>query len=291
MQTKWMAGLMAVLMLVACVGTVAAAPAQADRPGATITGEVTAINGRTLTVQRGQQPAVQVLTDAQTRFHARGEAPLTLADIEVGDAVAARGQWQNGQLLARDVLRLADRAGGRVASISGATLVLTQRDGATVTVATNAQTQFRSPEVPEATLADIAVGDIVQATGEQSGSTLTAALVVFNTPRTATGPLAMGKIEAINGSVLTLTIGFGETLTVNTTSETFIVKRGEDGAQQVQLSDLTVGEGLVVIGPRSSDGSSMAARTILAGKAPERLQDKAQPGKVPGPQAPLGARN
>jgi len=34
----------------------------------------------------------------------------------------------------------------------------------------------------------------------------------------------------------------------------------------IGLSDLTVGEGVLVIGVRSSDGASMDAKTIVAGK-------------------------
>jgi hypothetical protein len=78
--------------------------------------------------------------------------------------------------------------------------------------------------------------------------------------------MARGKISAINGSTLTLDQPFGQTLTVTTEANTFVVKRGEDGMQVVKLSDLTLGEGVAVLGIRSSDGKSISAKDIVASK-------------------------
>ena len=55
-----------------------------------------------------------------------------------------------------------------------------------------------------------------------------------------------------------------------------IVKRDGQGGQVIGLSDLTVGENVLVIGVRSSDGTSMEAKTIIAGKQ-GGPQDGAQP--------------
>lgn len=265
MKTKWLVSLLVVVMLMVSVGVATAAPAEANRPNV-VTGEVKTISGATLTIERGQGPLLPVVTDAQTRFHARNNEAITLADIKVGDHITARGQWQNGQLLARDIVLLPDRMGGRVQSINGTTLVITKLDGSAANIATNADTQFRSKDNPNAKLSDIKVGDMVEAVGELNGDTLTAARVNFHTPIAKTGPFALGKITAVNASSLTLNTGFGATLTVNVSSGTFIVKRDGQGGQVIQLSDLTVGENVLVIGVHSSDGSSMDAKTIVAGK-------------------------
>ena len=265
MKTKVVLSLVVVAMLLASVGVASAAPAQADRPNV-ITGQVKSISGATLTIARGQGPELAVLTDAQTRYHTRDNSPVTFADIQVGDALTVRGQWQNGQLLARDVLLMPDRAGGMVTSISGTTLAITKLDGSALTVTTTSSTKFVTKDNPNAQFADIKVGDVIEAVGTLNGAMLTATRVAFHTPIEKTGPFALGKISAVDANSLTLNTGFGRELTVNVSSATFIVKRDGQGGQVIGLSDLTVGENVLVIGVRSSDGTSMDAKTIIAGK-------------------------
>ncbi|HZY40964.1 MAG TPA: DUF5666 domain-containing protein, partial [Anaerolineae bacterium] len=149
MKTKVLMSLLVVALLTAGVGVVAAAPAaapaQADKPKVVI-GQVKAISGATLTIERGQGPQLQVVTDAQTKFHAKDNANLTLADIQVGDQITARGQWQNGQLLARNVLLMPDRASGLVTAINGTTLAIMKLDGSALSVATTAETKFQTKD-------------------------------------------------------------------------------------------------------------------------------------------------
>jgi hypothetical protein len=282
MKTKLFVSLIVVAMLLAVVGVAAAAPApapvDAQRIDA-IMGDVKSIAGTLLAVQSMERGELQVQTNDRTRFRTKDGADITLADIKVGDRIIARGYWQDGKLVAQAVVlipaNLRDKIGGKVASITGTTIVVTKRDGSTVNVATNAQTKFHTLGNPNATLADVKVGDMLEAVGQLNGDTLTAVQVLFRTPPARTpGPIAVGKIEAINGSTLTLQLGFGETLTVNTSANTFFVKRGEGGAQVITLVDLKVGDGVLVIGPRSSDNSSIDARVIVVGKG----------GPQPGPQ-------
>ncbi|MBI5564457.1 MAG: hypothetical protein HY870_06155 [Chloroflexi bacterium] len=288
MKTKVLMSLVVVAVLMASVGVAAAAPmavpmaapAQVDRPNVAV-GQVKSISGATLTIARGQGPELQVVTDAQTRFLAKDNANLTLADIQVGDSITARGQWQNGQLLARQVLLMPDRAGGMVTAITGTTLAITKLDGSALSVATTSTTKFQTKDNPNAQFSDINVGDLIEAAGELNGNTLTATRVGFRTPIEKTGPFALGKISAVNSNSLTLNIGFGRDLTVNVSSSTFIVKRDGQGGQVIQLSDLTVGENVLVIGVRSSDGSSMDAKTIIAGKQGNPQGGPVKPGAAP----------
>ncbi len=166
MKTKVVLSLVVVAMLLASVGVSAAsaAPAQVDRPNV-VTGQVKSISGAMLTIERGQGPQLQVVTDAQTKFVAKDNANLTLADIQVGDAITARGQWQNGQLLAKHVLLMPDRAGGMVTSITGTTLAITKLDGSALNVATTSSTKFLTKDNPNAQFADIKVGDVIEAVG------------------------------------------------------------------------------------------------------------------------------
>jgi hypothetical protein len=279
MKTKLLVSLLVVAMLAVGVGVAAAAPAaapaQINRPNVVV-GQVKSISGTTLTIERGQGPQLQVVTDAQTKFHAKDNAAVTFADIHAGDQITARGQWQNGQLLARDVLLMPDRAGGMVTAITGLTLAITKLDGSTLSVATTATTKFQTKDNPNAQFSDIKVGDMIEAVGKLNGATLTATRVGFHAPIAKTGPFALGKISAVNSNSLTLNTGFGRDLTVNVSSSTFIVKRDGQGGQVIQLSDLTVGENVLVVGVRSSDGASLDAKTIIAGKA-----GQVKPGAAP----------
>jgi hypothetical protein len=290
MKTKMLAGLLAAALLIVGVGAAAAAPAAAPAPvirANIVIGQVKTISGTTLIIERGQGPQLQVLTDTQTRYHARDNAAVAFADVQVGDQITVRGQWQNGQLLARDVLLMPDRAGGLVTAINGTTLAITKLDGGTLNVATTATTKFQTKDNPNAQFSDIKVGDVIEAAGDLSGSTLTAIRVNFRTPIEKTGPFAPGKISAVNSDSLTLNIGFGRDLTVNVSSSTFIVKRDGQGGQVIQLSDLSMGENVLVIGMRSSDGMSMDAKTIIVGKAGQ-ANPAAPRGQVKPMVAPVG---
>ncbi len=292
MKTKVLISLVVAALLVVSVGATAAsaAPTTPAVRANVIVGQVKAISGVTLTIERGQGPELQVLTDAQTRYHTRDNAAVTFADIQVGDQITARGQWQNGQLLARGVLLMPDRVGGLVTAINGTTLAITKLDGSALNVATTSTTKFQTKDNPNAQFSDIKVGDMIEAAGELNSDTLTAIRVNFRTPIEKTGPFAPGKISAVNSNSLTLNVGFGRDLTVNVSSSTFIVKRDSQGGQVIQLSDLTVGENVLVTGVRSSDGSSMDAKTIIAGKAgqvnPAAPRGQVKPMVAPqGPQA------
>jgi hypothetical protein len=260
-------------LLLATVGVAAAAPtattAPAPRTDAVI-GDVKSINGAIFTLATPQRGDVQIQTTDRTRFRAKDNASFSLADLKVGDRVTVQGRWQDAKLQANVVIlipvNLRDKALGQVQSITGSTLAIIKAEGGTLNVATTAATKFHAKGLQNPTLADIKVGDIVAVIGQLNGDTLTASHVGFHTPREKIGPAARGKISAINGGTLTLQQPFGQTLTVTTDANTFVVKRGEDGMQVIKVSDLTVGEGIAVLGIRSSDGKSIAAKVIIAGK-------------------------
>jgi riboflavin synthase alpha subunit len=279
MRIKAVAGLLVIALLITGVGVAVAAPATAPR-GNALVGDVTAINGNTLTVQTLQRGQFQVQTDAQTQFVTKDNATITLSDIKVGNRIMARGSWSGNvlqaQLIALAPADLRDLVAGRVASINGSTLVVTRRDGSNVNVVTSADTRFRSPDSLTPALANIKVGDAVEAAGVLNGDTLTAGQVNFRTLRKPNSPITLGQINTIEGNSLTLKLPFGETLTVNTTATTLVVERGQGGAQVGSLSDLTASEGVMVIGTRSEDGGSITALVIVVGRG--KRANSNQPG-------------
>jgi hypothetical protein len=295
MKTKLFVSLLVVALLAATVGVAAAAPAPAPTTQAgarnTVAGDVTAVEANVLTLHTLQGDSVTVQTNARTRYRAKDNPNFTLANIQINDRLIVNGQWVGGRLHANLIALVPadmhDGVAGRVASINGATLVVTKRDGSSLNVLTTSDTVYHNPNIQTPAFADIKVGDMLQAAGVLNGDTLTAAQVRFNTPPARTpGPIALGKIASINGNTLTLSQPFGETLTVNTDASTFVVQRGQGGPHVISLSDLTVGEGVMVIGPRSSDGSSITARVILAGAGQATTVNPGR-GSVQ-PQAPFG---
>jgi hypothetical protein len=299
MKTKLFVGLIVVVMLLGTAGSAAAAPGEIGSRDS-VSGDVKSISGAAFTLTTRERGEIQVLTSDRTRFRPRDNANVGLSDLKVGDRVAVQGRWQAGQLQANVVLLipddLRDKALGKVAAINGSTLAITKTDGTALNVATTAETKFHARGIANPSFADIKVGDVVVALGQLQGDTLTASHVAFQTPREKTGPLTAGKINAINGSTLTLDQPFGQTLTVTTDANTFVVQRSENGLQVIAVSDLKAGDGVAVLGVRSSDGRSIAARTIVAGNGEglrlpigQRARQPRLPFAQPQGQAPLGA--
>lgn len=271
MKRKVVLSLLVVALAVMAFGvteTVAAAPGEV-RGVDSVVGDVKAIDGAAFTLATLQRGDVTVQTTSRTRFRAKDNPDFSLADLKVGDCVTVQGHWAAAKLQANVVAlipaELRDKAMGQVQSISGSTIALVKLDGSTVQVATTATTKFHAKSIENPTLADIKPGDIVVAVGQLADDTLTAVQVGFQTPRKKIGPRAVGKISAINSGTLTLDQPFGQQLTVTTDANTFVVQRSEDGLQIVTAADLQVGEGIMVLGVRSSDGKTIAAKAILAG--------------------------
>jgi hypothetical protein len=269
-KSKVLLSLLAVTLVMAfgAAGT-AAAGAAAVRGLEGVVGDVKSISGATFILATPQRGDVMVHTTALTRFRAKDNPNFSLANLKVGDRVAVQGRWAAAKLQARVVAlipaELRDKALGQVQSITGSTIALFKLDGSTVQVLTTSTTRFRAKGIENPTLADIKPGDIVAALGQQSGNALTAAQVVFHTPKTNVGPRAVGKISAINGGTLMLDLPFGQKLTVTTDANTFVVQRSPDRLQIISVADLQVGDGVTVLGVRSSDGKMIAAKAILAG--------------------------
>lgn len=287
MKSKLFASVLVGVVLLASVGVVAAAPADAGRANA-LTGNVTEISGSLLTVQTLAQGVVKVQTDSNTRFRMQNKGSAALSDIHLGDRIIAQG-WRDGDVLHANIVRilpsnLRDVVTGLVQSINGSTIVVTKRDGSTVNVVTTSATQFHAKDNANAALSNIKVGDALEAAGELSGGTLTAAQVRFGAApkrQTAGGPIALGQIKSVTGSALTLNTGFGGSLTVDLGSSTFIVLRGQNGPTLGSPADLTQGTGIMVIGPRSSDGTSINAIAILVGGRRSQQPESSSPLSVP----------
>lgn len=184
-NSRWLVGMLVGLLAFSSFGFAYADPgAPPIRRGALIAGEVTAIDGDILTVETNHRGAVQAHTHPGTRFRAPGRPDFSLADIKVGDLVAAQGRFADETTLdARRVALippdLADRAHGRVTAIDGGAITVEDKDGNVATIVTSIETKFHLHGVRDASLDDIRPGMILGAAGQFDTGGALAAKQVF----------------------------------------------------------------------------------------------------------------
>ncbi len=256
-----------------------------------LNGEVAAIEGATLTVSTGGGRQVAILTDDGTSFHVPGVDDASLADVQVGDRVTVGVETREAALYALTVVVLpeqAGRVGGQVTSIDGSTLTLETQHGA-VQVLTDGSTIFRVPDVEDATLDDVRVGDRVLCGGSWEDETTFYALGV----QVRHGSTAPGRPGTIRGRV---TAVGSDQLTVGTAHGPVIVLVSAETELQVpdvenpSLSDIHVGDGVGAQGQWNEDGSLEANTVRVLGGANQEgaalPDDRARPSVSPsGPLA------
>ncbi|HSD83863.1 MAG TPA: DUF5666 domain-containing protein, partial [Anaerolineae bacterium] len=189
MKHKLLISLLIGMLLLASVGTAAAAPAEMGNRDSVL-GDVKSIGGTAFTLSTPERGDVQVQTLDRTRYRAKDNAGFSLDDLTVGDRVAVQGRWQDGKLQANLVVlipdELRDKVMGQVQAITGSTIAITKPDGSSLKVATTGETKYHAKGITNPTLADIKPGDVIVATGKLAGDTLTASHVAFHTPRAKT---------------------------------------------------------------------------------------------------------
>lgn len=276
--SRWMVVLSAGVLALTGAGLAHAEPAQpplgrADRRGALIEGEVTAIQGDALTVETRHRGEIAVQTGEYTRFRARDVAGFSLAGIEVGDTIVARGRFTGERtlqawLVALVPAELADRAHGKVVAVDGSTITVEDKDGNTVNVVISANTRFHLRGNPDASIDDIEVSMALGAAGQfDADGNLVALHVRAGEPRTRRllkgGPIAAGKVSEIVDGEIVLSYPGGSTLAVATDASTIVITRGEDEPVLGSLNDVEEGERIVAMGAPSDDGAGLTARVIL----------------------------
>ncbi|MBI5530219.1 MAG: hypothetical protein HY918_01835 [Candidatus Doudnabacteria bacterium] len=160
-------------------------------------GQVTAISGSTLTVTDSRTNTsftVDASAAALEKFESSSistgkltpptPTTITIADIKVGDHVMVQGtvsgnnivatkitDGQMGKGFGRGQMHGAMGTVGTVSSVSGNTITLTGKDGATYTVEASAAAVNKISTI---SVSDIAVGDTLMVAGEKNGSQITA---------------------------------------------------------------------------------------------------------------------
>lgn len=238
------------------------------RPG--VRGEITAIDGITLTVVAARGEVV-VVTDEHTLFRVIGDEDPALDDLAVGDTVLTRGMRQeDGSMLAAFVARqpAGDVAGGRVTAVTDDSLTLASRDGETVTVTVNPDTIVALPR-RDLTWdeGDPSGQDVVRegmpllAFGPATGDGLEAHTLIprrrgHRPPR----PGVTGEITGIDGDTFTVSTPHDVELAVVTDADT---RFRVPGVEEPDLTDFAVGDAVVVRGHRTEDGDVLARMVVI----------------------------
>ena len=155
-----------------------------------IQGDVTAVSGNTITVKTKEGEVYTVSTGPNTRFRKQRDQ-ISISDLHPGDMIAAMGDKDaKAHTVGAMFVIVMDKAryeqmqaefgktwtAGTVQSISGTNITIKRTDGVTQTVAVDENTSFRRRR-EDITLADIKVGDEINARGALHNGTFVATQV------------------------------------------------------------------------------------------------------------------
>jgi hypothetical protein len=239
--------------------------------GRLVRGQVMAIEGTTLTVKTPEGER-EVTTNDETRFRIRGVENPTLTDVKVGDYVLAKGEVDStGTFMAQAVLVMPGQRVGRfiaqgtVSDIEDTTLVLDTLQGEKQV--TTDEAIFWAPDVEDPSLDDVQVGDQVVALGmpDEDGS-LAAKLVAIASAEELREHTVRGKVTAVEGQTLVLTIREGEKEVVTTSETYFHIPNVEEPG----LGDIEVGCIITALG--QEDGGTFAAQIVAVSRARRRRE-------------------
>lgn len=231
-------------------------------PLGTLKGEVTAIEGDVLSVSTLQGGNL-LLTDENTKFRVPDVEEPSLSDIEVGNRIFALVEGRNDTLLARVVTVLPEGTPGpiglrgRVTQIDQPSLKVRVHEQH-ITVVTTESTHFRVPQVENASLADIGVGNWVLIVGRPRGLCQVEAREVGVLPQmSAHRFLIPGEVLAIEET----------TLTVQDPQDTHLVHTDDQarfdapGMENATIADIEVGDHILALG-QPAEGRNLLARWI-----------------------------
>jgi hypothetical protein len=133
-----------------------------------VSGEVTAVSGDTLTLKRRNGDTQSVTVTGSTTYSV-GRAAGAKSDVTVGSRVDVAGEADGTKFTALAVAIQPTLVAGEVTAKTSNSITLKRRDGTSVTVHVSADTKFGVRGSKTATIADIAVGDTVWASGKSRG--------------------------------------------------------------------------------------------------------------------------
>lgn len=162
---------------------------------------ITAIDGSKLSLATDDGWTRTVTVTSSTTI-TRGGAPAAAADLHVGDAIRFRQQREaDGTFTITAIDVVLPQVVGTITSVSGNTLTLLDRDGATVTVHLGATTRIRVRGVDNAAAKDLVKGQIALVVGaKRTDGSIDATAVLAGTLREPKGVYPKGPKDQRPGA-------------------------------------------------------------------------------------------
>ena len=131
----------------------------------TASGTVTAVTSGSVTISQGNGSSKTLTLTGSTTYSEAGTA-VTSSALVVGARISAQGTVDSaGNFTATAITIAPSSVQGTVASKTATTIVVTMAAGKTVTLDVSSSTKYSVRGVSSATLADVAVGDRISASG------------------------------------------------------------------------------------------------------------------------------
>jgi Domain of unknown function (DUF5666) len=128
---------------------------------------ITAISGNDISLKTADGWTRTITVDTGTSYSKSGDT-IALGDLEVGDEIGFRQTREtDGSFTIDSIAVILPHAGGEVTAVSGTTITVKDRDGATITIETSGTTEFQV-NGDNAALADVKVGMLLVAEGTKN---------------------------------------------------------------------------------------------------------------------------
>lgn len=253
-------------------------PASRIKGQQAINGTVTAISGTNITVTAtgGTVYSVDASAAKLLKFGASG---LSLSNIQVGDKITVMGMVTGTSVSAKDINDQSfvgrDVFMGKVTAINGAALTINSmtKSASTVYTIDVGSAVLTKGATTAITLANISVGDQIVAIGALTGTNVKAVSLMdlgagkmdkkdkAEEKPAITANIHSGTVTAINGNSITIDSMFGKTKTTYAVdASTAVLTKGRGTGMAIVLSNIAVGDRLMITGPLS--GTSIKATAI-----------------------------
>jgi hypothetical protein len=143
-----------------------------------VSGQVTAINGSSITLTHGAKGTeVSVTTSAATKYYQAGQS-VAASQLKVGDTIGVAGTVANKTSVTASAIFIREpHLAGKVLGVSGNTMTIETKSGVTWTVTVTGSTKYLKDGQP-ASLADIQPGSVIEVVGIDSGDQAMTALLI-----------------------------------------------------------------------------------------------------------------
>jgi preprotein translocase subunit YajC len=141
-------------------------------------GQVTAINGNTITLTQGLKGhEVTVTTSDATQYYVGGKQ-VPASTLQVGDTIGVAGAISDKTSVNATAIFIHEpEVAGKVTAVKDNTITLQTKNGTTWTITVNNDTQYLKDGQPAA-LSDVQVGDLIAVVGLKTGDNALTAIVV-----------------------------------------------------------------------------------------------------------------